>query len=112
MANNDNVDNVAKLKELVGFDPVRRQSPTEELMAEIKKELMDERLQKAKAQARETLTKAFALAEQMDVLEKTFLKQKKAFNKELGKLTNSLNASLRGRPAQEEGEEEAEEASS
>src|SRR5690349_13448095 len=96
------VDNTARLTELLKFDPVKRPSPTRELLEEVLADLQKDRNVKAKEAARVQLTEAIKLREDMHKVKSEFEKHYNKFNDQLGKVLNSLENSLRGKPVQEE----------
>lgn len=91
-----------KLEGLLGFDPTKRGTLTQELFKEVVQEISKERTDKAKAQAKEHLTKAIQLREGMVKAEKDFNKEKQKFEKELGKVMNQIQGILTGKEPQEE----------
>lgn len=99
-----------RLEKLIGFDAAKRLNVTKELFGELVDDIKKERLEKAKISAREQLVKAIELREQMVKVEKEFENNRRKFEKELGKLLNSLEASLNGQqpPTEEEPQEPAE----
>lgn len=90
-------NNYERLDNLLDFDVTKKPSLTQELFGEIVKDLKDVRYETAKAAAREQITKAIELREKMYRVEKEFEAQKNKFNKELGKLLNSIESRLEGR---------------
>ena len=96
---------VEKLTELLGFDPVKRSTLTQDLFKEVVSDISKDRIDKAKAQAKDLLTKALQLRDQKDKCEKDFAKEMKKFDKELGKVMNQIQGLLSGKEPQEEGGE-------
>lgn len=92
----DKPNNAERLEKLCGFDPTKKLNATGDLLAEVVKELKEEREVKAKDSAREQLRKALELREKMDNVRKEFEGQTAKFDKELGKLLSRLEAGLRG----------------
>lgn len=88
--------NSERLEKLVDFDVTRRPTLTRDLFQEIVGDLKKERYEKAKTAAREQLVKAIELREKMHKVKREFEAQEKKFEKELGKLLNSVEASLEG----------------
>lgn len=107
----DKADNVKRLVERMGFDPAARPSASEGLFKEVLDELQKERDLKAKAALKTQLEEAVKLREEMRRIDNEYKKQSSNFNKQLGKLLNSLEGSLRGRqhteePSEGEGQQE------
>ena len=98
----DKSSNSERLEKLCGFDPTKKLNATGELLAEVAKELREERETKAKASAREQLKKAVELREKMHNARKEFEGQCAKFDKELGNLLGRLESGLRGtQPAED-----------
>jgi hypothetical protein len=100
----DKIDNVERLVKRMGFDPASRPSASEDLLKEVLGELNKERQDKAKVALKVTLEEAVKLREEMNKVDKQYNQTRANFNKQLGKLLNSLENSLRGRQQQPEGE--------
>lgn len=94
-----------RLVNLLGFDPARRPSATQELLKEVLGDLNKERSEKAKELVKAQLAEAVQLREQMHRLESEFNKNRAKFDKQLGKILNSLESALRGQPVAEETEQ-------
>lgn len=92
-----------KLEGLLGFDPTKRETLTQELFKEVVQEISKERTDKAKAQAKEHLTKAIQLREGMVKARRDFDREDKKFEKELGKVMNQIQGVLTGQEPHEEG---------
>jgi len=101
-----------RLATLVGFDPAKRGSLSDELFKEVLEDLTEERVKKAKEAAKEQLEKAVKLREDFDKAEKSFDSQKKKFNKELGKLLNKIESQLKGEAPKDESDDSSGEDSS
>lgn len=99
-------NNSERLEKLVGFDPVKKLSATGELLKSVVSDIKKEREEKAKTAAREKLVLAFDLREKMHKAEREFESQKAKFEKELGKLLNSLESNLSGSPVPQEEDSE------
>jgi hypothetical protein len=101
---------VERLKNLVGFDPVRQPRLTNEIFREVMEEINATRAEKARSRARELLEKAFLLREQMAKARSDFERQEAKFDKELGKILSRLESEIHGSnsPAEEEPEKEKE----
>lgn len=98
-----------KLEHLIGFDAARPAKMTKELFREILTEITDERAKVTKVKAKELLTKAITIRESAAKAQKEYLRASAAFDKELGKVINGINAMLEGRnPNAEENEPKAE----
>ena len=97
--------NAEKLQELLNFDPAKRPTLTQELFAEVVKEITDERVKTAKIKAKEELVKASQLREQMVKVKKEFENQYNKMEKDLGKMLNQIQGILSGKPPEEEKEE-------
>lgn len=95
-----------QLAEILGFDPTREAGLTKDGISDVAAELMKERSDKAKAVAKDFLSKAIDVAQKKAKLEREFKKSSEAFDKELRKLVNRLNAAVAGRPPPEENEGE------
>lgn len=93
---NNRQDNGQALVDMMTFDPAKEPSVGLDAFNEVLREMAEERQKKAKEKARETLTKAADLRKKMVVAERDFNKQKKEFDKELGKLLNTLRQALNG----------------
>jgi len=104
----ETIDNVAKLNDLLGFDSARRPHVAAEPLKKALDEICAEREAEAQKKAKETLQKAIDLSRQMADIEREFKKNHQKFNKELGKLLNSLNRGS-GKPVPEAEQEEVEE---
>lgn len=76
-----------------------------DFLKEAFKEVEKEDGEKRKEAAKDMIRKAKELKSRMDASERTFLSEKKKFDKELGKLLNRLQNMASGRPLTE-GEEE------
>lgn len=99
----DKPSNSERLEKLCGFDPTKKLNATGSLLAEVAKELCEEREAKAKDSAREQLRKAVELREKMYNVRREFEGQTAKFEKELGNLLSRLEAGLRGgQPAKDE----------
>ena len=96
------VDNAKRLADLVGYDPAKKPSASKEVFAEVLADLKKERDAKAREAVKVQLAEAIQLREQMHKAESEFNKQKQKFDSQLGKLLNSLENSLNGRPQQEQ----------
>ena len=92
------------LEEIIGFNPTKRPTPTATLFAEVAADLNKERVEKAKTQAKELITKAIDLTTQRDELEKKFRKEVERFDKELGKLMGQIDQLSQGKEPQPEPE--------
>jgi len=101
-----NESNSERLEKLCGFDPAKKLNATGKLLEEVVADIRAEREEEAKKAAREQLTKAMGLREQMAKARREFDSQQSKFEKELGKLLNRLEAGFRGEPAPEETEAE------
>jgi hypothetical protein len=101
----DKPDNTKRLTDLVGFDPAKKPSASETLFKEVLADIQKERDAKAREVVRTQLAEAIRLREEMHKAESEFNKQKQKFDSQLGKLLNSLENSLRGRPQVEEAED-------
>ncbi len=88
--------NASRLEKICGFDPTKKLSATGLLLAEVTRELREERETKAKDAARDQLKKAIELREKMHAIRKEFEGQTAKFDKELGKLLGRLEVGLRG----------------
>lgn len=93
-------DNFARLRDLVGFDPTRKQHPTTELLARVKGKITEKREAAAEEAAEKIIEQAMGLAEQASGAEKQFNQNKAKWNKELGKLLNNLQGGG-GKPQEE-----------
>jgi hypothetical protein len=102
--------NPERLEKLVGYDPRKKLSASEELFKEVVADIRKEEEEKAKKEAREQLTKAIELSRKMAGLRKEFEAQEAKFNKELGKLLNRIENNLGG-PVTEAEETEGSEGS-
>lgn len=105
MANETNLESLASL---LGFDPTKKNQPTNDVLSEVIKELDAERRVKAKDEAKKVLTEALDLANKMKEAEKQFNTQKEKFNKELGKLLSTLGRWNQGGETKEETPSDAE----
>lgn len=102
------MQNTERLNKLLGFDPTKRQSVTQELFKEVMDQVNADRMEKAREQAREQITKAIELRQQAAQLEKEFTGKMQKFDKELGKILSSLERSLNPNAPQAAEEEEEE----
>lgn len=96
-------ENTKKLEELL--KPHRTEF---DVLTEALKEVTKEEADKKKDVAKDLLRKALSLQSQMDTSERTFLSEKKKFDKELGKIINRLRNMAAGRPL-DDGENNEEE---
>lgn len=96
MSDKNKPNNTERLEKLCGFDPAKPLNANGSLLAEVIKELREEREEKAKVSAKEQLGKAVGLREKMIKVKREFESQTSKFDKELGKLLNRLEAGLRG----------------
>lgn len=98
-------NNTQRLVNLMGFDPAKRQGATQDLLKEVLGDLTKERAEKAKELVKAQLAEAVQLREQMHRLDSEFNKNRAKFDKQLGKILNSLESALRGQPVVEETEQ-------
>jgi hypothetical protein len=101
---------VEKLVEKLGFDPARRVSGDASVLADVVKEIQEERTKEAKVKVKELLVKAIEVRRQIDDAKKKFDKEVQKFEKELGKVLGDLERLASGKPAEEATEVPAEEA--
>ncbi len=101
------VDQVERLVKLVGFDPVKRPTPTDELMRKVLGEMQEERTKIAEGHVKEQLKLAVQAREDMHKLKKEFDGQHRKFEENLGKILNGLESSLRSSQAPAEPTSEA-----
>jgi hypothetical protein len=94
--------NLARLQKLLGFDPDKRGSITQDVLSETIKEINEARVAEAKVRAKEMLTKALSLREQKVKLDKEYKKNSEKFDKELGKILKTIENSLSGKEETEE----------
>ena len=94
--------NAERLTDLLKFDPIKRHPITQEVFADVLKEITEERLKTVRVQAKETLQKAMELRQQMNKAEKDFKGQQQKFEKELGKLLNQVQSMLSGKEPEPE----------
>jgi hypothetical protein len=90
-------DLISQLTTLLQFDPIKEPGITPDAFSEVLAEIARDRQEKAKAKAREVITKAVELRKQMANARREFEKQEREFNKELGKLLNHLQTAVNGR---------------
>lgn len=83
-----------ELKDMMGFDATKQENISNELFAEVLDELKEKRTQEAKEKARGLLKKAVELQNKLDQLERDFRGQTQKFEKELGKILNSIKGDL------------------
>lgn len=102
------MSNTDRLEKLLGFDAAKPQSITEGILKEVVGELEEQRVEEAKAAAKEQVSKAIELRRKMHKAKREFDSQFAKFEKELGKMMNRLEAGLRGESASEESGDSAE----
>lgn len=90
--------NANKLEQIVGFDAAKKPGVSKDVFKEVLDEILEERKQKAKVAAKEQLTKALNLREQMATARKKFDQEWEKSDKELGKVVGQLFAALNGGP--------------
>ena len=101
MGDTANTANADKLQSLLDFDAAKRPTLTQELFAEVVKEIQEERAKDAKVKAKEQLVKAMQLREQMAKAKKDFEGQHNKMEKELGKVLNQIQGILSGKCPEE-----------
>jgi hypothetical protein len=98
----DQKTNADKLTDMLKFDAGKRQTLTQDVFADVVKEINEERVKVVKTQAKEQLVKAMGLREQMTKAKKEFESQHKKMEKELGKILNQIQGILSGKEETEE----------
>ena len=100
-------EQIAKLTDILGWDPGRSPAPTAALLKQALDEINKERTEKALGMAKEKLQKAIQLREEFAKTERQFNQAKQQFQKELGKILKSVEALSKGEPEQEAEEPKA-----
>jgi threonyl-tRNA synthetase len=88
--------NVSALLGMLGFDPSKPNAIPTNAFEEALKELKEEDTKQRKVKAKELLTKAATLYSQWKKVENDFGQQKAKFDKEFGKLMNTIGNYMRG----------------
>lgn len=98
-------DPIQRLTDLLKFDPAKKTVGTN-VFADALAEVHKKRDEANKTRAIELLEKAIDLRTKFAEVTKQFQGQEKKFNKELGKLLNSIEAMAKGNPPPSEEKEE------
>lgn len=101
-------DPAERLQTIAGFDAAKGFPMSDELFKEVLEEVNEGRKEEAKKRARDLLTQALDIREQMVKAERAFTGQQKKFQKTLGKLLNRLEAQLRNQPPPKEEDDKEE----
>jgi len=91
MANDNPVD---RLVDLVGLDPAKKPTPTQELFQQVAEEYRQGRLEVAKEAAASLFKRAIECREKMYKLRRESDAQFAKFEKELGKIMNQIESGL------------------
>lgn len=95
-------DQVQRLQDILGFDPVKYDVVTKDAITEVVKEIQQERLKKVKEKAKEQLIKAIELREQKAKMDREYINNSKKFDKELGSILSQIEKALSGKTSEEE----------
>jgi hypothetical protein len=107
---NENVNvHVAKLQDLLGFDPGKKDNITTDAFKEVVAEIQAERQKAIKEKAKAQLLRAMELRDQKDKSDREYAAASKKWDKEMGKTLRGIEAMLTGKPVEEEKEEEKKE---
>jgi hypothetical protein len=101
----DQKTNADKLTDMLKFDAAKRPTLTQDVFADVVKEITEERVKAVKSQAKDQLVKAMGIQEQMSKAKKEFESQHKKMEKELGKILNQIQSILSGKEPEEEDKE-------
>lgn len=94
-------DRVAQLCEKLGFDPARQATGDAGLLADVVKEIQQEREKEVKTKVKELLVLAMQVRKQMDDARKKFEREWAKMEKELGKILGDLERLASGKPVEE-----------
>lgn len=95
------VDKVQQLVEKLGFDPAKSPTGDASILADVVKEIQEERAKEVKGKVKELLIQAITIRKQIDDAKKKFEKEVQKFEKELGKVLGDLERLASGKLAEE-----------
>lgn len=87
-------DNGERLQKLAGFDAAKGLNLSTDLFQEVLEEVTAGRREEAKNKARELITEALSIREQMVKAERAFKNSQNKFNETLGKLLNRIESQM------------------
>lgn len=96
---------IAKLTDLLGFDPSKRDQITSDAFKEVVKEIQEERQKNIKEKAKTQLIRAMEMRDQKEKSDREYSNASKKWDKEMGKVLKGIESMLTGKPLEEEKEE-------
>jgi hypothetical protein len=109
MAENVNA-HIAKLTDLLGFDPGKKDQITSEAFKEVVAEIQAERQKSIKEKAKAQLLRAMEMRDQKQKTDNEYHAASKKWDKEMGKVLRGIEAMLTGKPVEEDKEEKKDDA--
>jgi hypothetical protein len=107
MAENTNT-HIARLSDMLGFDPGKKDQITSEAFKEVVAEIQAERQKAVKEKAKTQLLKAMEIRDQKSKMDKEYANASKKWDKEMGNLLKQIESMLTGKPVEEEEKKEGE----
>jgi hypothetical protein len=100
---------IARLSEVLGFDPGKKDQITAEAFKEVIAELQAERQKSVKEKAKVHLLRLMELRDQKSKMDRDYTNASKKWDKETGKMLKQIESMLSGKPVEEEGDKDGEE---
>ncbi len=95
---------IAKLKDMLGFDPGKKDQITSEAFKEVVQEIQAERQKAIKEKAKTQLVRAMEMRDQKEKMDREYASASKKWDKEMGKVLKGIESMLTGKPVEDEEE--------